>query len=107
MSATEALRPVAAASRLENVRYAIRDLAVLADEVAKTGKKILPLNIGDPLKFDFATPPHMIEAVHKAMRDGHNGYAPSLGVDESIKAIAAETERRGIRNVQSIFVTAG
>ena len=57
---------ILAALRLENVRYAIRDLAVLADEVARTGKKILPLNIGDPLKFDFATPPHMIEATLKA-----------------------------------------
>ena len=41
------------------------------------------------------------------MRDGHNGYAPSLGVEEGIQAIAGEAERRGIRNVQSIFVTAG
>jgi alanine-synthesizing transaminase len=107
MPTTAQAREILAALRLENVRYAIRDLAVLADEVAKTGKRILPLNIGDPLKFDFATPPHMIEAVHKAMRNGHNGYAPSLGVEEAITAIAAETERRGIRNVQSIFVTAG
>ena len=53
---------------------------MLADEVAKTGKKILPLNIGDPLKFDFATPPHMIDAVAKAMRDGKNGYAASSGL---------------------------
>ena len=98
---------IAAASRLDEVRYAIRDLACLADDVAKTGKKILPLNIGDPLKFDFATPPHMIEAVLKAMRDGHNGYAPSLGVGEAVKSIAGEAERWGIRNVQSIFVTAG
>ncbi|HEX9120599.1 MAG TPA: aminotransferase class I/II-fold pyridoxal phosphate-dependent enzyme [Terriglobales bacterium] len=107
MPTTTQAREILAALRLENVRYAIRDLAVLADEVAKTGKKILPLNIGDPLKFDFATPPHMIEATNKAMRDGHNGYAPSLGVEEGIQAIAGEAERRGIRNVQSIFVTAG
>ncbi|MGA2000421.1 MAG: aminotransferase class I/II-fold pyridoxal phosphate-dependent enzyme [Terriglobales bacterium] len=107
MPTTTQAREILAALRLENVRYAIRDLAVLADEMAKTGKKILPLNIGDPLKFDFATPPHMIEATHKAMRDGHNGYAPSLGVDEGIQAIAGEAERRGIRNVQSIFITAG
>lgn len=107
MPTTEQAREILAALRLENVRYAIRDLAVLADEVARQGKKILPLNIGDPLKFDFATPPHMIEAVNKAMRDGHNGYAPSLGVPEAIAAIARQAERRGIRNVQSIFVTAG
>jgi len=107
MPMTTQAREILAALRLENVRYAIRDLAVLAEEVARSGKKILPLNIGDPLKFDFATPPHMIEATHRAMRAGHNGYAPSLGVDEAIQAIGAEAERRGIRNVQSIFVTQG
>src|SRR3954447_19497208 len=98
MSITETLRPITAASRLENVRYAIRDLAVLADEVAKTGKKILPLNIGDPLKFDFATPPHMIEAVAKAMRDGKNGYSASSGIPEAVQAIHGEAERKGIKN---------
>ncbi|MGI9104361.1 MAG: aminotransferase class I/II-fold pyridoxal phosphate-dependent enzyme [Terriglobales bacterium] len=107
MPTTTQAREILAALRLENVRYAIRDLAVLADEVAKQGKKILPLNIGDPLKFDFATPPHMIEAVYKAMRDGQNGYAPSLGVEDGLRAIAGENERRGIGNVQSIFITAG
>lgn len=107
MSTSEAVRSICAASRLENVRYAIRDLAVLADEVAKTGKKILPLNIGDPLKFDFATPPHMIEAVYKAMRDGKNGYSPSSGIGEAVKAIHGEADRKGIRNVQDVFVTSG
>jgi alanine-synthesizing transaminase len=107
MSTSEAVRVISAASRLENVRYAIRDLAVLADEVARTGKKILPLNIGDPLKFDFATPPHLVEAVYKAMRDGMNGYSASSGIGEAVKAIHGEAERKGIRNVQDIFVTSG
>ncbi len=98
---------ILAATRLDNVRYAIRDLAVLADEVAKGGKKILMLNIGDPLKFDFATPPHMIDAVLKAMRDGHNGYAPSSGSGEAVTAIRAEAERKGIHNVLDVFVTSG
>ena len=100
-------RPILAATRLENVRYAIRDLAVLADEVAKTGKKILMLNIGDPLKFDFATPPHMIEAVYKAMRDGQNGYAPSSGTAEALGAIRGEAGRKGIGNVLDVFITSG
>lgn len=107
-SSTETtLRPICAAPRLENVRYAIRDLAVLADQVAKSGKKILPLNIGDPLKFDFATPPHMIEAVAKAMREGKNGYSASSGVPEAVEAIRGEAERKGICNVQDVFVTSG
>jgi alanine-synthesizing transaminase len=107
MSTTETLRPITPACRLENVRYAIRDLAVLADEVARSGAKILPLNIGDPLKFDFATPPHMIEAVAKAMRDGKNGYSASSGVTEAVEAIRHEADRKGIRSVQDVFVTSG
>jgi len=98
---------VLAATRLERVRYAIRDLAVLADELAQQGKEILQLNIGDPLQFDFRTPPHLIEAVVKAMRDGLDGYAPSLGVPEAVAAARAEAERKGIRNIQSVFITAG
>jgi alanine-synthesizing transaminase len=101
------LRIVHAATRLEHVRYAIRDMAVLAEQLAREGKTILPLNIGDPLKFDFQTPPHLIEAVSRAMREGKNGYAPSLGIPEALEAIREEAGRSGIRNIQSIFLTAG
>ena len=107
MQPVKDLRVVPAATRLENVRYAIRDMAVLAEQLTREGKTILPLNIGDPLKFDFQTPPHMIEAVHQAMRDGKNGYAPSPGVPEALNAVQAEAERNGIRNIQNIFMTAG
>src|SRR5207245_2466058 len=100
-------REVTAAARLENVRYAIRDLACIADEVAKQGHKILPLNIGDPINFDFQTPQHLIEAVYKAMRDGKNGYAPSPGIKEALGAIRAEAARKGIKSVQDVFITSG
>src|SRR5271157_6659840 len=103
----ENLHVVHAAARLERVRYAIRDMAVLAEQLAREGKTILPLNIGDPLNFDFRTPPHLIAAVEKAMHDGRNGYAPSLGIPEAVEAIRAEAERKGIRNIQSVFLTAG
>jgi alanine-synthesizing transaminase len=106
MPATQ-VREVAAAQRLENVRYAIRDLACVADEVAKKGHKILPLNIGDPINFDFQTPPHLIEAVYKAMKDGKNGYAPSPGIKEALDAIRREAKRKGITSVQDVFVTSG
>src|SRR6202790_4672829 len=101
------LRGIAPAARLENVRYAIRDLACIADEVARQGHKILPLHIGDPLNFDFQTPTHMIEAVHQAMRDGKNGYSPSSGVKEALDAIRGEATRKGIANIQDVFVTSG
>ena len=107
MPATTTIREVPAAQRLENVRYAIRDLACVADEVAKKGHKILPLNIGDPINFDFQTPAHLIEAVYKAMKDGKNGYAPSPGIKEALDAIRGEAERKGITSVQDVFVTSG
>ncbi len=98
---------ILAASRMVNVRYAIRDLAVLADQVAAKGNKILYLNIGDPCKYDFPTPPHMIEAVHKAMLDGYNGYADSLGIKPALEAIRRQAERNGFQNIQSIFIGFG
>ncbi|MGH9328099.1 MAG: aminotransferase class I/II-fold pyridoxal phosphate-dependent enzyme [Terriglobia bacterium] len=98
---------IAAARRVEHVRYAIRDIAVLADELVREGKQIIPLNIGDPLAFDFRTPTHLVEAVTKAMRDGKNGYAPSLGLPEALEAIRAQAEHQNIRNIQSVFVTYG
>ncbi|HEV2351352.1 MAG TPA: aminotransferase class I/II-fold pyridoxal phosphate-dependent enzyme [Terriglobia bacterium] len=101
------VREILAAARLEHVRYAIRDLAVVAEQLAREGKKILPLNIGDPLKFDFETPPHIIDVVAKAMRDGKNGYAPSGGVEDALDAVRAEAERKGIRNIQNVFITQG
>lgn len=95
------------ATRLENVRYAIRDLASVADEVIKQGHKVLPLNVGDPNIFDFKTPEHIVEAAHKAMRDGKNGYAPSDGVPEALAAIRGEAARKGITTCRDVFVTSG
>ena len=98
---------ISAAKRLDNVRYAIRDLACVADEVTKQGHKVLALNVGDPNIFDFKTPPHIIEAVAKAMRDGKNGYAPSTGIPEALEAIRGEAARKSITTVQDVFVTSG
>ncbi len=101
------IAPVVPAARMANVRYAIRDLAVVADEVAREGHQILFLNIGDPCKFDFATPPHMIEAVHKAMLDGHNSYGDSLGIRPAVTAIGNQAEQHGFKEIQSVFVGYG
>ncbi len=98
------IRPSAQCAR---VRYAIRDVVVVAEQARKAGKKLISLNIGDPLLFDFPTPRHMIEAIYQAMLSGHNGYAPSLGTADAVEAIRAEAGRQGIRNIQEIFVTSG
>ncbi|HKE23939.1 MAG TPA: aminotransferase class I/II-fold pyridoxal phosphate-dependent enzyme [Bryobacteraceae bacterium] len=98
---------IASADRLSNLRYAIRDLAVAADEVVKQGHKVLYLNVGDPNIFDFVTPPHVVEAACQAMRDNKNGYAPSQGIPQALEAIREEAARKGIRTVQDVFVTTG
>jgi alanine-synthesizing transaminase len=95
------------ASRMANVSYAIRDLAVVADQVASQGHQILYLNIGDPCKFDFPTPPHMIEAAERAMHAGFNGYGDSLGERGALNAIRAQAEASGFRNIQGIMVGYG
>ena len=98
---------IAPAQRLENLRYAIRDLVSLADEVKRQGHKVLYLNVGDPNIFDFAPPAHVIEAAYRAMRDNKNGYAPSAGVPQALDAIRAEAGKNGITSVQDVFITNG
>jgi len=105
--ARAALTGIRAAKRTEGIVYAVRDIVALAQEVARTGREMLYLNIGDPNKFDFETPPHLIEAVHKAMLDNHNSYSPSSGIPTALQAIEGEAGRNGIRSILDIFVTSG
>jgi len=95
------------AVRTENITYAVRDIIVLANEVAKTRKEMLYLNIGDPNIYDFEPPIEMIEATYKAMLQNKNGYSPSSGIKPAIDAIECEAERKGIKNIHDIFVTTG
>ncbi|HKI76951.1 MAG TPA: aminotransferase class I/II-fold pyridoxal phosphate-dependent enzyme, partial [Ignavibacteriaceae bacterium] len=100
-------RVIKPADRTENIIYAIRDIVVLANEVAKTGKEMLYLNIGDPNIYDFEPPKHLVEATHKAMLENKNGYAPSSGIPSAIKSIEKEAAKKGIENVLDVFVTTG
>jgi len=93
--------------RCARVRYAIRDVVVVAEQARKAGNQLISLNIGDPLQYDFPTPPHIIQAIYQAMLSGRNGYAPSLGINEAVEAVRAEAGRQGIRNIQEIFITSG
>ncbi len=95
------------AVRTKNITYAVRDIVVLANEVAKTGKEMLYLNIGDPNLFDFAPPKHIVEATHQAMLNNYNGYSPSSGIKSARDAIAKEADRKNIKNIQDIFITTG
>jgi len=86
--------PVRVASRISGFVYAIRNIVSEARKVEAAGRRVRYLNIGDPIIFGFQTPPHLIDAVDRAIRDGHNGYAPSVGIPAAREAVAAECERR-------------
>ena len=87
------------AVRTENITYAVRDIVVLANEVAKTGREMLYLNIGDPNQFDWEPPKHLVEATYQAMLKNYNGYSPSSGIKQAVDAIAKEAEKKSIRNI--------
>lgn len=101
------LSRIVPARKTENVRYAIRDIIALANEVARSGKEMYYLNIGDPNIYDFVTPDHIVESISKAMRNNLNGYAPSTGIDAALKSIEKDANKKGIDNILDIFVTSG
>jgi alanine-synthesizing transaminase len=103
---TTAAIPVA--RRVGGFTYAIRNIVAEARKVEATGKTVRYLNIGDPVIFGFRTPPHMIDAVARAMRDGHNSYAPSIGILPAREAVAGELTKRGMPvTADRVLITAG
>jgi len=55
------------------------------------GKSVINLGIGQP---DFLTPPHIVDAAVKALRDGQHGYTPANGIPQLREAVAADLHRR-------------
>ena len=88
--------PIAVGDRLRNVAYAIRNVVAEAKKVEESGRTITYLNIGDPVAFGFRTPPHLVEAVERAMRDGVNGYTPAAGIWKVREAVAASYTTAGM-----------
>jgi alanine-synthesizing transaminase len=96
------------AQRVSRFTYAIRNIVAEANRVEAAGTPVRYLNIGDPVAFGFDTPPHLIDAVERAMRDRHNGYGPSPGISEARRAVAAEYTRRGFEvSPDRVCITAG
>ncbi len=79
-----------------------------AKQLAAEGKPVIGLAGGEP---DFDTPPHIVEAAVKALRDGETRYAaPSKGIRPLLEAIAAKEERDNnvrLDPVTDIIVTPG
>ncbi len=56
-----------------------------SNELIRQGNPVINLGIGQP---DFATPPNIIEAASKSLRDGYHGYTPSAGMIELREAVS-------------------
>ena len=96
------------AHRVSRFTYAIRNIVAEAQLVEAAGTTVRYLNIGDPVAFGFGTPPHLIAAVERALRDGHNGYGPSAGIAPARVAVAQEYTSRGFPvDANRVFITAG
>ena len=105
---TQVSSSIRAAQRVHRFTYAIRQVVAEAKKVEATGRSVRYLNIGDPNQFGFLTPPHLIEAVAKAMRDGHNGYTASVGIASAREAAAADFSARGVPvSADRVLITSG
>jgi aspartate/methionine/tyrosine aminotransferase len=83
------LRTVAAFDRIgEENAFAV---LARATQLAAQGRDIVNLGIGQP---DFRTPDFIVEAAVKALRDGHHGYTPAVGILPLREAVAADLDRR-------------
>jgi alanine-synthesizing transaminase len=96
------------ASRVNRFSYAIRNIVSEAQAVEARGTKVRYLNIGDPVLFGFQPPAHLIEAVSRAMRDGHNGYVASAGIVAAREAVADDYQARGVAVApERVLITTG
>ena len=83
------LRTIAGFDRIgEENAFAVLERA---GALAAQGKDVINLGIGQP---DFPTPPNIVEAAVKALRDGQHGYTPATGIPQLREAVAADLHRR-------------
>ncbi len=65
------------------------DVLAAARALEAAGRRIVHLEVGEP---DAPTPPHIVEAGMRALRDGHTRYGPPAGIPE-LRAAAADALR--------------
>jgi alanine-synthesizing transaminase len=95
-------------NRTSEVEYAIRDIIVHAREYEKSGRQIIYLNIGDPVKYDFKTPDHIKQALIDSVSDDFNYYTDSEGLYELREAIVEKESRKGLSiTAEDVLVTNG
>ena len=95
-------------NRTSEVEYAIRDIIVHAREYEKSGRQIIYLNIGDPVKYDFKTPNHIKQALIDSVSHDFNYYTDSEGLYELREAIVEKESRKGLSiTAEDVLVTNG
>ncbi|MBN2368094.1 aminotransferase class I/II-fold pyridoxal phosphate-dependent enzyme, partial [Candidatus Woesearchaeota archaeon] len=96
------------ADRTRKITYAIRDVVVEAKRLESQGRKVIYLNIGDPLKYDFSVPQHMVDAINNNWRKSAS-YADSMGLLEARQAVARKSLKQGIKDVSEddVIMTSG
>lgn len=102
------MKKILPAQRTKNVHYAIRDIIAEAKQLIPKNRPILPLNIGDPNKFDFTTPAHIREAVIKNLKDS-GSYSPSEGLEEAREAVVEWQKQFGVQDIspEDVLITTG
>src|SRR2546429_5116264 len=76
-----------------------------ARRLEAAGHEVVHLEIGEP---DMPTPPHVVEAGVRALRDGLTRYALAAGVPELRDAIARSLAARGVRAIaENVIVAPG
>jgi len=95
--------------RAQTIEYAIRDVIAHAKKLETKGKKIIYLNIGDPVKFDFDTPNHIKQALKEAVDEGVNWYSPSEGLPELREAVCDKEKKvNGVEiSPENVLITQG
>jgi len=75
-------------------------------ELKRKGVDVISFGIGQP---DFQPPDFVIEEAYRAMKEGYNGYGPSLGMPELREAIAEflSSERRVDVKPSEVAITVG
>ncbi|HXE61580.1 MAG TPA: pyridoxal phosphate-dependent aminotransferase [Gemmatimonadaceae bacterium] len=80
-------------------------VAAAARRVASSGRDVVLMHIGEP---GIPTPPHIVEAGIRALRDGITGYVAPVGIPELRGAIADTVRARGVPcAAENVVVTSG
>jgi len=95
--------------RIRKLDYPIRKYNALARSLEERGEKVIYLNIGDPLRYDFQPPCELVDEACRALREGHHYYSSSEGVEELREAIAYKEKTWNYVDLDpgNILVTSG